>query len=50
MERDRGVDAKLRALGWVVLRYWTHDDVEEIADEIEDTWRDVVGLAPLLRE
>lgn len=50
MERDRGVDAKLRALGWVVLRYWTHDDVEEIADEIEETWRDVVGLAPLIRE
>ncbi|MFD5867411.1 very short patch repair endonuclease [Corynebacterium sp. NPDC060344] len=51
-ERDAHVTAELRVMGWVVLRYWTHDDIDEVADEIEDTWRELAGLAvmPLDRE
>lgn len=26
-------------MGWVPLRYWEHDDPEEIADEIEWVWK-----------
>lgn len=32
--RDRRNDAALRAAGWTVLRYWEHQPVEEIAQEI----------------
>ena len=49
-ERDREVNRRLGEHGWIVLRYWTHDDVDEIADEVEDVWRDVSGLPPLNRE
>ena len=49
-ERDVEVTDKLRDWGWVVLRNWTHDDVEEMADEIEDVWRELRGLEPIPRE
>ena len=49
-ERDREVDEKLWGLGWLVLRYWTHDEVDEMADEIEDVWRDLSGLPGVVRE
>lgn len=32
--RDKIVNAILKKDGWTVLRYWEHDDIEEIADEI----------------
>lgn len=32
--RDKNVNAILKKDGWTVLRYWEHDDIEEIADEI----------------
>ena len=41
--RDAEVSEQLRRLGWLVLRYWAHDDVDEIADEIEETWRALVS-------
>lgn len=34
-ERDREKDAALVDLGWIPLHYWEHDDIEEVADEIE---------------
>lgn len=37
--RDRKTDQELEAMGWVPLRYWEHDDPEEIADEIEWVWK-----------
>ncbi|MGO1992310.1 MAG: very short patch repair endonuclease [Corynebacterium sp.] len=40
-ERDLEKDAELRRLGWLPLHYWEHDDVEEVADEIEEVWRDL---------
>lgn len=35
VERDREKDAALVALGWIPLHYWEHDDIDEVADEIE---------------
>lgn len=32
--RDSDTDNKLRQDGWVVLRYWEHDLVERIAEEV----------------
>lgn len=49
-ERDAEVAEELKRAGWIVLRYWTHDDVDEMADEIEDVWRDLTGLRPVDRE
>lgn len=37
--RDREKDGALRSLGWLPLHYWEHDDVDEVADEIEEVWR-----------
>jgi DNA mismatch endonuclease (patch repair protein) len=33
-KRDDRNSAALEAAGWVVLRYWEHDDLEKAADEI----------------
>lgn len=33
--RDRERDAALVALGWILLHYWEHDEIDEVADEIE---------------
>lgn len=37
VERDRRIDAELRALGWTVLRVWEHEPPEEAADRIAAT-------------
>jgi len=39
--RDRDTDKRLREAGWVVLRFWTHDDADEIAAAIEAAVRQV---------
>lgn len=33
--RDRRNDAALRQAGWTVLRFWTHQPVEKMADAIQ---------------
>ena len=33
--RDRDTDARLEAAGWTVVRFWEHEDVEAVCDEIE---------------
>ena len=33
--RDRRNDNALRTAGWTVLRFWEHEPVSEIADDIE---------------
>lgn len=48
-ERDLAVTRRLQELGWTVLRYWTHDEIDEMADEVEDVWRDICGVAPVER-
>ena len=35
VERDRETDAHLRSLGWTVLRFWEHEDMEHAATDIE---------------
>ena len=34
VERDRRVDDCLRAAGWTVLRYWEHENPEDVASSI----------------
>ena len=35
VQRDRKYDAALVAAGWRVMRFWEHDDVTSMADQIE---------------
>lgn len=49
VERDARVREQLENAGWLVLRYWAHDDVDDICDEVEDVWRDLSGLLPIRR-
>ncbi|MBX7069600.1 MAG: very short patch repair endonuclease [Microthrixaceae bacterium] len=34
--RDRETTEALEAAGWLVLRFWEHEDPEEVADRIRD--------------
>ena len=34
-ERDRLVDRALTDAGWLVLRFWEHDDLNEVCDAVE---------------
>jgi DNA mismatch endonuclease (patch repair protein) len=34
--RDRLVDSQLEAAGWDVIRAWEHEEVEDIANRVED--------------
>lgn len=38
IERDRETTLKLKSLGWVVLRFWAHEDVYEIVNLIRASW------------
>jgi DNA mismatch endonuclease (patch repair protein) len=49
VERDARVREQLGQEGWLVLRYWAHDDVDDICDEVEYVWRDFSGLPPIRR-
>jgi DNA mismatch endonuclease (patch repair protein) len=39
VERDREQDETLRALGWLSIRVWEHEDPLTAADHIETVWR-----------
>lgn len=39
VERDRENDAALADLGWTVLRFWEHDEPQDVAARIEDAVR-----------
>ena len=45
IERDARTSASLRELGWEVLRYWEHQPVDEIVEQITCHWaeRNVMG-------
>ena len=34
IERDRDTDRRLHDAGWVVLRFWEHEDVDGVVNEI----------------
>lgn len=38
--RDRDTDQQLKAAGWIVLRFWEHQESDRCAVEIVDTVRD----------
>lgn len=50
LTRDASVRDQLEQDGWLVLRYWAHDDVDDICDEVEDVWRDLSGQALIDRD
>ena len=35
--RDSDTDQRLRDAGWTVLRYWEHEPIEEVAEDIIST-------------
>lgn len=35
IERDRANNAALTALGWTVLRFWEHENPEDVAEAVE---------------
>ena len=37
--RDRDTDARLQAAGWIVLRFWEHDDPQKAARKVLATLR-----------
>lgn len=37
--RDRETGAHLTAMGWTVLRFWEHEDMEPAAEAIEQAVR-----------
>jgi DNA mismatch endonuclease (patch repair protein) len=39
VSRDRGTDAHLSAIGWVVLRFWEHEDMDSAAEVVEQALR-----------
>lgn len=45
-DRDKHTSAHLNAAGWTVLRIWEHTPVEEAADLVEETYRELIRLSP----
>lgn len=38
IERDREVTSMLESLGWLVLRFWEHEDIDTIVSTIRSRW------------
>lgn len=41
--RDRDTDERLIGQGWLVLRFWEHEDMTVAASTVRHTWRDRTG-------
>lgn len=39
VERDRSTDIELATAGWVVLRFWEHEEAESVAQTVVNTVR-----------
>ncbi len=42
-QRDTSTDEHVRQEGWVVLRFWEHEDMDRAADSVHRAWRGRVG-------
>lgn len=42
-ERDRSTDEVLRAAGWMVIRIWEHESLNDSVERIVETWRRRLG-------
>lgn len=36
--RDRETDSKLQAAGWLVVRFWEHEPIDDCAFALRDAW------------
>jgi DNA mismatch endonuclease (patch repair protein) len=45
VERDLETSAALAAAGWMVLRFWEHEPVDQVAAEVETALRLAEGVA-----
>jgi len=43
IERDRETDADLLDQGWIVARFWEHEDPTAVANEVEQLLQSVPG-------
>jgi len=43
VERDLETTSRLEALGWLVLRFWEHEEVEAVVEAIAAAWRARLG-------
>ena len=37
--RDADTNSRLQEAGWIVLRFWEHDDPEQVATQVEEVVR-----------
>ena len=44
--RDRETDELLKAEGWLVLRFWEHEDPAEVAETVESSVRSTGRVTP----
>jgi DNA mismatch endonuclease (patch repair protein) len=49
-QRDARNSEALRAEGWLVLRFWEHEDLREMADQVEAIVRNHKGVIPSVEE
>lgn len=38
VERDLEANQELRSLGWVVLRFWEHEPVNQVVESVTSAW------------
>lgn len=43
--RDRDTDRRLHEIGWTVLRFWEHEDMETAAAAVSDVLSEISGKA-----
>ena len=46
VERDAETTAYLRQAGWTVLRFWEHEDPEDVADQVQRAAAEAAGGSP----
>lgn len=49
-ERDADTTARLVAAGWTVMRFWEHEGIQDIADRVEASVRDLATVPESARD